>query len=156
MILTLWKKKEKLWKSWISTIFGPFPRWESTSVPLSGRSCYCYSASRFKSEWFHLQADKRDLPCAKKYSDKNRVFCQGTIFNGQKTKESKRRTFVPSRKKLEMSFFQSGARQDIPKLIRKILLIWKLNGWIMVTFYLSHKQHTVVKEGDISGKQTHF
>ena len=43
-----------------------------------------------------------------------------TIFNGQKTKESKRRTFVPSRKKLEASFFQSGTRQDILKLIRKI------------------------------------
>ena len=50
-------------------------------------------------------------------------FVKETIFNGQKTKGSKRRTFVPSRKKLEMSFFQSGTRQDIPKLIRKILLI---------------------------------
>ena len=59
----------------------------------------------------------------KNIQSRTEYFVKETIFNGQKTKGSKRRTFVPSRKKLGMSFFQSGTRQDIPKLIRKILLI---------------------------------
>ena len=107
-------------------MFGHFPKWKSTSVPLSGGSCYCYSAIRFKSEWFHSQGDKRGLPCAKKYLVKDRDWrVRGAYLfhRGRKT---------------EISFFHSGKKQDIPKLIRKISPIWKINGWIMATFYLGH------------------
>ena len=73
----------------------------------------------------------------KDIQSRTEYFVKETIFNGQKTKESKRRTFVPSRKKKLEIFFQSGTRQGIPKLIWKISPIWKINGWIMATFYLS-------------------
>ena len=56
----------------------------------------------------------------KDIQSRTEYFVKETIFNGQKTKESKRRTFVPSRKKKLEIFFQSGTRQGIPKLIWKI------------------------------------
>ena len=81
-------------------------------------------------------------------------FIKETIFNWQKPKEIKRHTSVPSWEKI--SFFQSGTRQDIPKLISKISPIWKINVWIMATFYLKRLKNIVVKEDEIWGKQTHF
>ena len=92
----------------------------------------------------------------KDIQSRTEYFVKETIFNGQKTKESKRCTFVPSRKKLEISFFQSGARKGIQKLIRKNITLLK-DKWMDYGDVLFEplKKHVVVKEDEISGKQTY-
>ena len=83
-------------------------------------------------------------------------FVKETIFNRQKTKESKRRRFFPSRKKnrnLILSVrnetrYSKIDQENIPHLKHK----WVDYGDVL---FEPFKKHIVVKEDEISGKQSH-
>ena len=90
----------------------------------------------------------------KDIQSRTEYFVKETIFNGQKTKESKRRTFVPSRKKIINIILSVRNETRYFKIDLEISPIWKINGWNMVTLYLSDLENIVVKEDEISGRQT--
>ena len=86
-------------------------------------------------------------------------FVKETIFNGQKTKESRRHTFVPSRKKIRNLVLSVRNETRYSKNDQENITHLKVK-WMdydnVLFIYLPIKQHNVVKEEEISGKQTHF
>ena len=85
-------------------------------------------------------------------------FVKETIFDGQKTKESKRRTFVLSRIKIRNLVF-SGRNETKYFKIHKENITHLKDKWMDYgnLLFEPFKKHIVVKEDDeISGKQTHF
>ena len=91
----------------------------------------------------------------KDIQSRTEYFVKETIFNGQKTKESKRRTFVPSRKKIiniilsvrnETRYFKIDL-ENITHLKDK----WMEYGDALFERF---RKHIVVKEDEISGRQT--
>ena len=93
----------------------------------------------------------------KDIQSRTEYFVKETIFNGQKTKESKKYTFVPSRKKIrnlilsvrnETRYFKID-QENITHLKDK----WMDYGDVL---FEPFKKHIVMKEDEISSKQTHF
>ena len=83
-------------------------------------------------------------------------FVKETIFNGQKTKESKRRTFVPSRKKIRNLILSVRNETRHSKIDQENITLLK-DKWLDYGDVLFEplKKHVVVKEDEISGKQTY-
>ena len=83
-------------------------------------------------------------------------FVKETIFNRQKTKESKRRTFVPSRKKIRNLILSVRNETRHSKIDQENITLLK-DKWLDYSdvFFEPFKKHVVVKEDEISGKQTY-
>ena len=83
-------------------------------------------------------------------------FVKETIFNGQKAKESKRRTFVPSQKKNRNLILSVRNKTRYSKIDRENITLlkdkWVDNGDVLLELF---KRHILVKENEVSGKQTH-
>ena len=90
--------------------------------------------------------------CQKIFSQ-GQNFMEETIFNGQKTKESKRRTFVPSRKKIRNLILSVRNETRYSKIDQENITLVK-DKWLDYgdVLFEPFKKH-VVKEDEISGKQ---
>ena len=92
----------------------------------------------------------------KDIQSRTEYFVKETIFNGQKTKESKRRTFVPSRKKTKNLILSVRNETRYSKIDQENITLLK-DKWLDYgdVLFEPFKKHVVVKEDEISGKQTY-
>ena len=92
----------------------------------------------------------------KDIQSRTEYFVKETIFNGQKTKESKRRTFVPSWKKIRNLILSVRNETTYSKIDQENITLLK-NKWVDYSDILFEpfKKHVVVKGDEISGKQTY-
>ena len=92
----------------------------------------------------------------KDIQSRTEYFVKETIFNGQKTKESKRHTFVPSRKKVTAIILLVRNETRYSKIdlenITHLKDKWMDYGDVL---FEPFKKDIAVKEDEISGKQTH-
>ena len=93
----------------------------------------------------------------KDIQSRTEYFVKETIFNGQKTKESKRRTFVPSRKKIRNLILSVRNETRYSKIDQENITHLK-DKWMDYgdVLFKPFKKHIVVKDDGISGKQTHY
>ena len=93
----------------------------------------------------------------KDIQSRTEYFVKETTFNGQKTKESKKYTFVPSRKKIRNLILSFRNETRHFKIDQEIITYLK-DKWMDYgeVLFETFKKYIVMKEDEISGKQTHF
>ena len=96
------------------------------------------------------------LHVPKDIQSRTEYFVKETIFNWQKTKESNRRTFAPSWKKIRNVILSVRNETRYPKIDQESITHLK-DKWMDYgdVLFEPFKKHIVVKEDTISGKQTH-
>ena len=96
------------------------------------------------------------LHVPKEIQSRTEYFVKETIFNWQKTKESNRRTFAPSWKKIRNLILSVRNETRYSKIDQESITHLK-DKWMDYgnVLFEPFKKHIVVKEDTISGKQTH-
>ena len=90
----------------------------------------------------------------KDIQSRTEYFVKETIFNGQKTKESKRRTFAPSRKKIRNLILSVRNETRYSKIDQENITHLK-DKWMDYgdVLFEPFKKHIVMKEDETSGKK---